>query len=256
MSLKTEETTPIPEVGLNACFVIMPFRGYYDGYYREIYIPAIQDAGLHPLRGDSIFRPGSIVQQIWDFTKQAKVMLADLSQRNPNVFYELGLAHAISKPVVLVTDNIDDIPFDLRALRTIEYDTRQAKWGDLLQSQITAAILEVLENPTAAIPAAFLEVSETAAPLEVSSIEQRLVNLEQQVTYLSKSGGTIDLVSRFSFPPGTTIGAIAEVIRANLRAGLPKEAIRIALQNNGFEEGTINLGFMFAEAGNFTSKED
>lgn len=255
MSIKTEETTPLPEAGLNTCFVIMPFRGYYDGYYREIYIPAIQDAGLSALRGDSIFRPGSIVQQIWDFTKQAKVMLADLSQRNPNVFYELGLAHAISKPVVLVTDNIGDIPFDLRALRTIEYDTRQAKWGDLLHRQITTAILEVLENPTAAIPAAFLEVSEAAAPLEVSSIEQRLVNLEQQVTYFTKSRGAADLVSRFSFPPGTTIGAIAEVIRANLRAGIPKEAIRIALQYNGFDESTINLGLMFAEADNFATKE-
>ena len=88
-----------------------------------------------------------------------------------------------------------------------------------------------MENPPAAIPAAFLEVSETAAPLEVSSVEQRLVNLEQQVTYLSKRSEATDLVSKFSFPPGTTIGAIAEVMRANLRAGIPKEAIRIALRD-------------------------
>jgi len=48
------------------------------------------------------------------------VLLADLTGKNPNVFYELGLAHALAKPVILIAETLDDIPFDLRALRVIQ----------------------------------------------------------------------------------------------------------------------------------------
>jgi hypothetical protein len=85
------------------CFVIMPFGGWYDKYYQEIFQLAIEEAGLKSSRADSLYRSSPIVQDIWSYTKKAKVLLADLSTRNPNVFYELGLAHAIAKPVILAS---------------------------------------------------------------------------------------------------------------------------------------------------------
>src|SRR5216683_4448543 len=99
------------------CFTIMPFGGWLDDYYESIYCPAIEAAGLSPHRADDLFRPGTIVTDIWDYTKRAKLLLADLTGKNPNVFYELGLAHALKKPAILVAESMDDIPFDLRALR-------------------------------------------------------------------------------------------------------------------------------------------
>src|SRR5436305_9907878 len=94
------------------CFVIMPYGDPFDRYYLNIYTPAVRDAGLKPIRADSLFKPSPIIGDIWRFTKQAKVLLADMSERNANVFYELGLAHAVAQPVVLVASSVDDVPFD------------------------------------------------------------------------------------------------------------------------------------------------
>ena len=100
----------------------MPFGGWLDDYYETIYRPAIIAAGLEPHRADDLYRPSTIVTDIWSYTRRAKLLLADLTGKNPNVFYELGLAHALAKPVILVAEEMDDIPFDLRALRIIVYD--------------------------------------------------------------------------------------------------------------------------------------
>ena len=80
------------------CFIIMPFGGWLDGYYEAIYRPAILAAGLEPHRADDQFHPSAIVHDIWEYTREAKVVLVDLTGRNPNDFYELGLAHALAKP--------------------------------------------------------------------------------------------------------------------------------------------------------------
>src|ERR1044071_4330712 len=84
------------------CFIIMPFGEWFDYYHDTIYVPAIESTGLIPRRADDLYRPSSIVNDIWALTQQAKVILADLSGKNPNVFYELGLAHAVAKPAILV----------------------------------------------------------------------------------------------------------------------------------------------------------
>jgi len=91
------------------CFIIMPFGGWFDKYYSEIYTPAIEDAGFEAKRADDLYRPGNIVNDIWNYTKDANVILADLTNKNPNVFYELGLAHAITKPAILITASMDDV---------------------------------------------------------------------------------------------------------------------------------------------------
>jgi hypothetical protein len=61
------------------------------------------------------------MQDVWLYINQAGIIIGDLTTRNPNVFYEVGLAHAIGKKVILITQNMDDVPFDLRALRCIVY---------------------------------------------------------------------------------------------------------------------------------------
>jgi len=59
---------------------------------------------------------------IWEAICAARIIVADCTGRNPNVFYEAGLAHTVGKPVVLLTQNKDDIPFDLRHIRYIDYE--------------------------------------------------------------------------------------------------------------------------------------
>ena len=76
----------------DSCFVLMPFGPPIGDYYQHIYEPAIRKAGLRPVRADAdIFGTGKIIDQIWDGINAAKVLVAELTTRNPNVFYELGL---------------------------------------------------------------------------------------------------------------------------------------------------------------------
>jgi len=118
----------------------MPFGGNYDRYYKNIYVPAIEAAGFIPLRGDTVFRAGAVMEDVWTATQTSSVVLADVTGRNPNVFYELGLAHALGKPVVIISNNREDIPFDIQHLRYIDYDKDDESWGQTLQLRIREAL--------------------------------------------------------------------------------------------------------------------
>lgn len=142
---------------LDFCFTIMPYGDWFDIYYNEIYAPAITEAGLVAKRADDLYRPSSIVHDIWQYTKECQLVLADLTGKNPNVLYELGLAHAIAKPVILIVESMEDIPYDLRALRIIEYNKNAHNWGELLKEKIINAIIEIILAPTKAVPHAFLD---------------------------------------------------------------------------------------------------
>jgi hypothetical protein len=146
---------------LDTCFVMMPFGQWYDLYYKEIYVPAIKEAGFEPVRADEIFSSGSVVEQVWEQVDKAKVLLADLTGKNPNVFYELGLAHADRKPVVFTSGVLDDVPFDLRHLRVIIYDVREPNWNQNLKTNITAYLKNAKLDPAKSIPQPFrdMEVS-------------------------------------------------------------------------------------------------
>lgn len=127
------------------CFVMQPFAPPLGGYYDSVYKPAIEQAGLHPVRADeSIFATGKIMDQIWRGIRSARVLVAELTSKNPNVFYELGLAHALEKPVVLVSSNEDDVPFDLRHIRIILYDQADPFWGEKLINKIADNIRSAL----------------------------------------------------------------------------------------------------------------
>jgi hypothetical protein len=113
----------------------MLFGGWNDEHYEQIK-PAILEAGMEPHRADDLDRPGAIVQDMWAHMIAATNVLADLSHKNANVLYELGLAHAIGKPVIMVSESVEDIPFDLRALRVLKYDRNAPGWGEALKAKM------------------------------------------------------------------------------------------------------------------------
>ncbi|WP_284255035.1 hypothetical protein [Pseudolysinimonas kribbensis] len=134
------------------CFVMQPFAAPLGGYYDLIFRPAIEQAGLTPVRADAeIFGTGKIIDQIWRGIQDAEILLAELTTKNPNVFYELGLAHAIEKPVILISSNEDDVPFDLRHIRVILYDRTDPFWGQKLIDNIADKITSARERPEEAI---------------------------------------------------------------------------------------------------------
>jgi hypothetical protein len=147
---KLEKSTT---VGVNdSCFVMQPFASPLGDYYEKIYRPAIEKAGLRPVRADAeIFATGKIMDQVWSGINNSKVLVAELTSRNPNVFYELGLAHAMNKPVVLVSAREEDVPFDLQHIRVIYYDTSDPFWGAKLIEKVAENILSAIQNPEEAV---------------------------------------------------------------------------------------------------------
>ena len=136
----------------DSCFVMQPFAQPLGSYYEKIFKPAIEKAGLQAVRADAeIFGTGKIMDQIWRGINGAKVLVAELTTRNPNVFYELGLAHALRKPVVLVAANEPDVPFDLKHIRVIYYDVQDPFWGTKLIDKVAENILSAIKNPEEAI---------------------------------------------------------------------------------------------------------
>ena len=93
----------------------------------------LEDAGFDVLRADDIQSTQNIVRDIFEAIVRSDLIVADLTGSNANVFYELGIAHALKRPVILLTQIIDDVPFDLRAYRLIEYNTHFTEIGKAKQ---------------------------------------------------------------------------------------------------------------------------
>jgi hypothetical protein len=99
-----------------------------------------------------------VVEQIWEQIDKAKVLMADLTGKNPNVFYELGLAHANRKPVIFTSGVLEDVPFDLRHLRVIVYEVREPSWATQLKTLITAYLKSARQEPDRSIPQPFRDL--------------------------------------------------------------------------------------------------
>ena len=103
-------------------FVLMPFAPNLKPIFEDLIRKVVSGAGLTVGRADDFFRPRVIVNDIWSAINAARIIIADCTGRNPNVFYEIGLAHATGKETILLTQSLEDVPFDLRSLRVIVYE--------------------------------------------------------------------------------------------------------------------------------------
>lgn len=111
------------EIDEKLCFVLMPFDDRFNSIYEDKIKKIVEDEfKLNCKRADEIFGVGTIIEDIWDYIRKARILVAELTGKNPNVFYELGLAHAMKKDVILITQDIDDMPFDLKHYRCIVYE--------------------------------------------------------------------------------------------------------------------------------------
>lgn len=106
------------------CFTLMPFGEEFQlqSVYRDHVKPVVGRCGLRCERADDIYDISGVMQSVWEGINRARLIIADLTGRNPNVFYELGIAHTLGKPVVMITQSIDYVPFDLRHLRCYVYE--------------------------------------------------------------------------------------------------------------------------------------
>jgi hypothetical protein len=128
-------------------FVVMPFanelKPLYDGYIK----PAAQTLGLTVARADDFFAASSVVSDVWDSIYAARVVIGDCTGRNANVFYEIGIAHTLGKPVILLAQDSTDIPFDIRHIRVLIYGPSHEGLADL-EDRLRTALLYEVSRPT------------------------------------------------------------------------------------------------------------
>ncbi len=104
----------------NLVSLMMPFSGDFSPVHRAIKT-AIEVDGYACRRADDFWLHAHIMHDVVELICTSGVVICDLSGKNPNVFYEAGIAHTLGKEVILITQSMDDVPFDLRALRCISY---------------------------------------------------------------------------------------------------------------------------------------
>jgi hypothetical protein len=134
-------------------FVIMPFAPEFQPVYDHVIKPLEKELAINLekgiKRGDDFFSHHNIVDEIWSAIYSCQIIIADCTGRNANVFYELGIAHTLGKPYILITQNVKDAPFDIQGRRLIEYKDSIAGTTKLkadLKKAIAALLADLDEN--------------------------------------------------------------------------------------------------------------
>jgi len=125
------------------CLVLMPFDEQYKEVYTDIYKPVFLEHEIDCWRVDEISRPGSITRDIVEGILDADIILADLTSKNPNVFYELGMAHSVGNKTIMTAQSMSDVPFDIANYRVILY--KQTIYGSKkLKEDLSSSILDLI----------------------------------------------------------------------------------------------------------------
>jgi hypothetical protein len=125
-------------------FVLMPFSKSFEDMYTLAIKPACEAAGAYAERVDEQIFSGSILERIYNQIAKADLVVADMSDRNPNVFYEVGYAHALGKTTILLTRSAEDIPFDLKHFPHIIYGDHISH----LKERLEGTVRWYTQNPT------------------------------------------------------------------------------------------------------------
>ncbi len=140
-----EENTNLATAPKPFIFILMPFESDFDDIYELGIKAACTDSGAYCERVDEQLFEGTILDRIYNQISRADFIIADMTGRNSNVFYEVGYAHALNKRVILLTQNDEDIPFDLKNYPHIIYSSRITALKKELKKRVTWAIANPIE---------------------------------------------------------------------------------------------------------------
>ena len=141
---------------------MQPFNLKFNKRYKDIYKPAIETTECEPYRVDEDHSVANIMVRVREKIKAARICLADITEDNPNVWYEVGYAHALGKQIVLISEKKDKIPFDMSGEKVIFYHTSSASDFDALKEKITKTVYSRLNasNNTPELQQSYQEKTE------------------------------------------------------------------------------------------------
>lgn len=173
---------------VKTCFVIMPFSDTktctkieWTQIFHKVFKPAIIDANEEYIVKRAEIKRGAIIRDIVQDLKNSDLVLADLTDHNPNVFYELGVRHALNNRTILVAQRIEDIPSDLKAYSVIIYG-RTPQDIKLFKKKMKILLKDIEENPNRADNPVSDYLDENNDGLtDKMSREDRIFNIEVHV---------------------------------------------------------------------------
>ena len=128
------------EIDKDLVFVLTPFNKQHAETF-DVIADAVRQVGFRCLRGDEERIDGDLLPHILRLIARARIVIANIDGRNPNVFYELGIAHALGKVTIMVTKSIKAAPTDLKAKKLIVYETRE-QLNQLLQRELARTLID------------------------------------------------------------------------------------------------------------------
>ena len=129
------------------CFIVCPIgsegsdvRKRSDQLLKHILQPVCSEIGLKCIRVDELNLSDTITQTILENLKNADLVIADITDHNPNAFYEIGYRTALGKPIIHLKNKSDNIPFDISAIRTFDYDLTDLDMVEELKNRLIQTI--------------------------------------------------------------------------------------------------------------------
>ena len=138
---------------MQTCFVIQPFDVENNKRYDEVYMPALEEAGVRPYRVDRDPTVTIPIESIEKQIRESDICLADITTNNPNVWYELGFASALGRPVVLICDQarVENLPFDVRHRAVLKYETESPSDFERFRAALVERVVARLNDTDRAL---------------------------------------------------------------------------------------------------------
>jgi len=247
------------------CFVISPIgedesetRKRSDQVLKHIITGPAEQLGYEVIRADKISEPGIITTQIIQYIVDSALVIADLTERNPNVFYELAIRHAIRKPLVQLIKKGEPIPFDVAATRIIQFDIHNLDSVATAKEEIVSQVKSLeagkgeVHNPiSASIDLKMLKESGNAEERSLADVVEAIGDLRVAVTSVDKRMGSPEsMISSKSF---RELRDMLETLPSRIENRMDEDKRRKRklhpmfieeMMHMGMEMGDMNLGFL------------
>jgi hypothetical protein len=182
---------PAPPKLDEECFFIAPIgkegseeRYRSDGVLEYIVAPAASEVGLQAVRADKLAEPGQITVQVIEHILGARAAVADLTLRNPNVYYELAVRHTARLPTVLIAEQSEQLPFDIAQMRTIFFSHTDLASAARCRTEIVHQLREALDGAVDSPIATTVDLQRLQAG---NTVERNVAELITGVADLSKT---------------------------------------------------------------------
>jgi hypothetical protein len=235
---------------MKTCFVIAPIgepdsetRRRSDLILKHVISPVAEGCGYITLRSDQIAEPGLITSQVIQHIIDDPLVIADLTERNPNVFYELALRHALRKPLVQIIKKGEQIPFDIAGTRTIFIDHHDLDSVEQSKVEMVRQIeaLEIspceIETPiSVAIELQILRQSENPEERSFAEIVTSISDLKSEIISIQNSISSLD-AQRL----GSTLDSILAKSEKHIMNQKNKQEELLSLQRDTLEHIDLML---------------